>query len=106
MHHHGAGLRELLKAKGWTATEQDRLITALEYDTRSAATDDADRSRLDYAVKLTRQPQEITMADVQSLREAGFGDLAIHDICAITAYFGFVNRIADGLGVELETDPP
>ena len=61
---------------------------------------------LDYAVKLTRQPQEITAADVQSLREAGFEDRAIHDICAITAYFGFVNRIADGLGVELETDPP
>ncbi len=59
---------------------------------------------LDYSVKLTPQPREITVADVQILRVAGFGDRAIHDICAITAYFGFVNRIADGLGVELETD--
>jgi len=61
---------------------------------------------LDYAVKLTQQPQKIAVTDVQILREAGFGDRAIHDICAITAYFGFVNRIADGLGVELETDLP
>ena len=59
---------------------------------------------LDYAVKLTSQPKDITMADVDVLREAGLGDRAIHDICAITAYYGFVNRIADGLGVELETD--
>ncbi len=29
-------------------------------------------------------------------------DRAIHDACAIVAYFAFVNRIADGLGVELE----
>ena len=57
---------------------------------------------LDYAVKLTRQPKEISATDVESLREAGFGDRAIHDICTITAYYAFVNRIADGLGVELE----
>lgn len=40
--------------------------------------------------------------DVARLREAGFDDRAIHDICAITAYYAFVNRVADGLGVELE----
>ncbi len=27
---------------------------------------------------------------------------ATHDICAVTAYYAFVNRIADGPGVELE----
>jgi alkylhydroperoxidase family enzyme len=34
--------------------------------------------------------------------ESGFDDEGIHDACAIIAYFAFVNRIADGLGVELE----
>lgn len=57
---------------------------------------------LDYAVKLTRSPSDIGAGDVGALRDAGFDDRAIHDICAITAYFAFVNRIADGLGVELE----
>ncbi len=57
---------------------------------------------LDYAAKLTREPEAITAADIASLREAGFDARAIHDICAITAYYAFVNRIADGLGVELE----
>ena len=58
---------------------------------------------LDYAVKLTRRPGEMRGADVEALRERGFDDRAIHDICAITAYYAFVNRIADGLGVELES---
>ncbi len=45
----------------------------------------------------------MTHGDVEGLREAGFDDRAIHDACAIVSYFAFVNRIADGLGVELET---
>jgi alkylhydroperoxidase family enzyme len=42
------------------------------------------------------------MRDIESLREVGLDDRAIHDACAIVSYFAFVNRIADGLGVELE----
>ena len=57
---------------------------------------------LNYVVKLTRHPAQITNEDIDKLREIGFDDRAIHDICAIAAYFAFVNRIADGLGVELE----
>lgn len=57
---------------------------------------------LDYAVKLTFTPWEMEEADVQKLREEGFTDAAILDINQITGYFNFVNRLADGLGVELE----
>jgi len=64
----------------------------------------ADRAMLDYAQKLTLTPKDVTEADVEVLREHGFDDRAIHDICAITAYFAFVNRMADGLGLELEDD--
>lgn len=62
----------------------------------------ADRAMLDYAVQLTTKPNTITAADAARLRAAGFDDRAIHDICAIAAYYAFVNRIAEGLGVELE----
>ena len=64
----------------------------------------ADRAMLDYAQKLTLTPKDVTEADVEALRVQGFDDRAIHDICAITAYFAFVNRMADGLGLELEDD--
>lgn len=59
---------------------------------------------LDYATRLTRTPGEIARSDVEALRANGFDDRAIHDICAVAAYYAFVNRIADGLGVELEED--
>lgn len=59
---------------------------------------------LDYALKLTRDPGGMTVDDVNALRAAGFGDAAILDICQIAAYYNYVNRLADGLGVELEDD--
>lgn len=57
---------------------------------------------LDYALTLTQAPHTVTAETVAALRSVGFDDRAIHDICAVTAYYAFVNRIADGLGVELE----
>lgn len=57
---------------------------------------------IEYALALTHEPQSITAATVAALRSAGFDDRAIHDICLVTAYYAFVNRVADGLGVELE----
>ncbi|MDJ0757094.1 MAG: hypothetical protein QNJ45_26415 [Ardenticatenaceae bacterium] len=82
--------------------EQDQLIRHLQTDYTQAGLPAADLAMLAYAYKLTVTPAKITATDVQDLRQAGFNDRAIHDICAVTAYFAFVNRIADGLGVELE----
>ncbi len=62
----------------------------------------ADRALLDYAIKLTEAPGAVTTRDVDRLRQNGFDDVAIHDLATVTAYFAFVNRIAEGLGVELE----
>ncbi len=84
------------------AGEAEVLAAALADDPDALELAAADRAMLAYALKLTRTPGEMTADDVLDLRRAGFGDRAIHDICAITAYYGFVNRIADGLGVELE----
>jgi uncharacterized peroxidase-related enzyme len=74
----------------------------LSADYREAGLSQADRAMLDYAVKLTMRPASITPDDADRLRSAGFDDRGLHDICAVTAYYAFVNRIADGLGVELE----
>ena len=57
---------------------------------------------LRYCAKLTRAPGDITAADVGQLRQAGFDDRAILDIAQVAAYYAYVNRIADGLGVGLE----
>ena len=57
---------------------------------------------LEYAAKLTQRPSEVVEADLQRLREVGFGDADILAICEVTSYFAYVNRIADVLGVSLE----
>jgi len=61
---------------------------------------------LAYVERLTRVPASITSADVEALRQAGFVDAAILEICQVASYFAFVNRMADGLGVELESPWP
>lgn len=55
-----------------------------------------------YALTLTRTPEAVSQADLAPLRAAGFDDRAIVDANQVVAYFNYVNRIADGLGVELE----
>jgi len=94
MTHHGAGLLQL--------TEDKKLVEQLKQDYRKANLGEGDRAMLDYAVKLTIEPAKMEEADVITLRQVGFTDSAILDINQITAYYAFVNRLADGLGVELE----
>jgi uncharacterized peroxidase-related enzyme len=91
-----------LRVKGLNADNQDKLLSALASDFAMADLPAPEQAMLYYAAKLTRSPGAMVEDDVEALRVHGFDDRAIHDICAITAYFAFVNRIADGLGVELE----
>ncbi len=58
---------------------------------------------LEYSEKLTLRPWEMLEEDVLALREAGFSDSAILDVNQVTGYFAFANRLADGLGIELES---
>ena len=59
---------------------------------------------LNYAIKLTLYPQSVDEDDVITLREVGFSDEDILNINLIVSYFNFVNRIAVGLGVEVNPD--
>jgi len=78
------------------------MVEQLIRDYKSATIPARDKLMLSYAEKLTKTPWEMRGQDVETLRQAGFSDAAILDINQITGYFNFVNRLADGLGVELE----
>ena len=41
---------------------------------------------------------------VDALREHGLDDRAISDAVQVVSYFSYINRVADGLGVDLEHD--
>ena len=94
--HHRRGLRRLLK--------DDELVAEIEAGWRAARLDARRRAILEYAVKLTRSPAAITREDVDALRAQGLDDADVLAVCEVTAYYAYANRIADGLGIELEDD--
>ena len=60
------------------------------------------RSLCRYALKLTLHPWDMRNEDLDPLRRLGMTDRDIVDANQVVAYFNYVNRVADGLGVELE----
>lgn len=65
---------------------------------------DRERALSDYALELTLRVGENHQPSVGRLREAGLDDRGILDVVQIVAYFNFVNRMSEGLGVALEPD--
>ena len=57
---------------------------------------------MEYSVKLTVSPTEVTEDDVRKLTEAGFSDIDILHIAEVVGYYAYANRMADGLGIPLE----
>lgn len=98
MVHHRRGLRRLLK--------DDELLSRLDLDKgggwRTAGLDPRRTALLIYAEKLTLTPAQVQREDIEALRAVGFADEDILAIAEVTAYYAYVNRIADGLGVQLE----
>lgn len=96
--HHAAGLKGLLPQ------ERSDLADALargEHNGLSAR----ESGMISFAAKLTNSPAQINEQDIQPLRDAGLDDRAILDLVQVVAYFCYANRIATGLGIELENFP-
>ncbi len=70
---------------------------------RAAPLSGADRALCAYAEKQTHHQGDGGPEDVEALRREGLDDVAIHDATQVIAYFNYITRIADGLGVEAET---
>jgi len=77
--------------------KDDDRTAAIEQDYREAQLSPRERAMLDYAVKLTLTPSDMEQADVRQLREVGLSDAAILDVCQVSAYYNYVNRLAEGL---------
>ena len=73
-------------------------------DPLAADVSEAEKALIRFALKLSRDPGAMRRCDVEELRQAGWDDQAVHDACQVVAYYHYVNRVADGLGVELEPD--
>jgi uncharacterized peroxidase-related enzyme len=94
IHHHSDVLYRLTKDKA--------LADGTRTDYKTVALSDDDRLMLEFAGQLTTQPGADHSLTVHKLKELGLTDEALLHITLVIAYFNFVNRIALGLGVELE----
>ena len=84
---HGAILR--VRAKNPLIADQ----IAINY--RKADVTSRQRIMLDFAIKVALRSQDVSDADFETLRAAGFTDEDIWDIGAIAAFFGLSNRMAN-----------
>jgi uncharacterized peroxidase-related enzyme len=74
----------------------------LKEDYTKAPITEEERVMVDYVVKLTKDATKISPHDHERLRGAGFDDRAILQITLIAAWFNYINRVADALGVGLD----
>ena len=54
---------------------------------------------LDFTARLTTAAYKMTPEDLERLRNVGFDDVGILQITLIAAWFNYINRVADALGV-------
>lgn len=106
--HHGAALQQLVDedqrllfkdiAKAYQKPAQARRDQQKELSDLTLR----EKAILDHARKLTVSPENIIEADIEKLQELGLTDSDIHDITQVVSYCNYENRIAQGLGVDLE----
>ena len=76
------------------------------HDYRNAELEPPVRALCDFAVQLTLAPASVSEADVERLRGHGWKDTAIHDAIQVIAYFNYINRVAEAVGIEGEPEWP
>ena len=77
-------------------------MDAVIADYRSAPLETGVKALLDWCVQMTRSPVDLGEADVVGLRDQGWSDEEISAAGFLCAYFNFINRVAEGLGVDHE----
>ncbi len=94
--HHSEALSRYVKDSG--------VVDDLQNGRASDRLDPREKRMVAYAVKLTNAPYMGTKEDIESLREVGLSDKEILQTVMVASYFNFVNRLANGLGVQLEKE--
>jgi len=75
------------------------MVAALQKDYRTAPISEQDKVMVEYVVKITKDATQCSPADHDKLRAVGFDDRGILQITLIAAWFNYINRVADALGV-------
>jgi uncharacterized peroxidase-related enzyme len=99
--HHFSGLKRLLNDDGKSA----QIRAAIDSNNiESAPLDNRQKTAMEYARQLTRDPGGMREDIIQKLRAAGYSDGEILEINQVSAYFSYANRTVLGLGCSTEGD--
>jgi uncharacterized peroxidase-related enzyme len=74
------------------------------HDYRQADLDPRTRALCDFAVELTVRPAAVGREHIDMLRAVGLDDPTIHDAIQVIAYFNYINRVAEAIGIEDEPE--
>jgi uncharacterized peroxidase-related enzyme len=89
-----AHARQLAKVTGDSSFAESILR-----DYRSAGLAPNERVLLDYVWKLSQAPGEMTQADIEGLRAAGWTDPQIAAAVHVASFFAYMNRVAEAFGL-------
>ena len=80
----------------------DNIVDELKKNEVPDFLSDREKSVTKYVLKITKTPSQMTKDDVEELKKAGLSEAAVLNLVLVASYFAFVNRLADGLGINLE----
>jgi uncharacterized peroxidase-related enzyme len=75
-----------------------------KHDYRQADLSPREQALCDFAVKLTHAAAQVEQADIDALRARGLSDTDVSDAIQVIAYFNYITRVADGIGIDDEPE--
>ena len=85
-------------------SRDDELAEQVQQDFRASKLEQLHKALCEWAEKLTLTPAKCTREDIENLKAEGWSEEQIASAAQIIGYFNHLNRLADGLGVDLEPE--
>jgi len=93
---HGEDLRQ--------ETGDAKLAEQVKHNYRRAKLSPRQKALCKFAERVTRAPAAIRRRDIEALHQHGLTDRDILDAVEVIAYFNYINRVADALGIDPEPE--
>ena len=83
-------------------TDNQELVDEIAKNWKDSSLSEQQKAICYLAEKLTKSPGKINVDDINKIKYFGYNDKEISEIVQIISYFNYINRVADGLGLDPE----
>lgn len=83
-------------------TKDQKLVDQISNNWKESNLSSKQKELCIFAEKLTQKPGNINSSDIDKLKKVGLDDREISEAVQVISYFNYINRIADGLGLQPE----